>query len=934
MCYTLRRPYLHANFVLRVVHLYPYSHADHWAERAEYHEKAQCLQAYAPISTKLQVLCLPLHSATSKCHYDQPGHFELKDLTLDYEIKSKFTSHQGMKRPGIAWADEGAPSAVTLYVREVKHCACNYSQEGLNNKDSRLWSVATRIPHPMRGAITNLKKFWSLKTLTGALCLPVAHCYIPWEVGCFSLQNGQGHRLLPTQAPLGQPSRIRWGALYGTFPDFLEAPPSRSRAVPRPGTLRSASAICDEPLAPAVSCIIVTANITPLEGQVFPFDSAVKVILLADRDPRHSVFLTVAFSLWRSKTCFNETLNSHREQSQRQNYGNLQKVQKQNEIYTVIRLVIALGKAFPRILSRPARLSTTDPTQKLEASIEGLASRVADAPSPLPKGIPDNPQARPLHDLRRIVPYGKREGAERDWEQGSCENQGTLHVSLCTRLDSTCIRQSGYGHSLLIHVEARLPFHGAQWGSIPGIFPPGPHAATCESWAATSHDVIAPNQQQTLFFSWPFAMPRETSQRAEGFTVRVLASVNINFEQKKACSGLPRKEKPWGPRLMLLSDLARLLIQTTAHYRPGTSDCWYSSRRWTVSMRNKRRVFSLVIAEWAAGTLDNHVLRNEAHSEALPDSSPRFIIAISVSILVGLPSQAEQPRQPVNWGVPIRATRLFQLLEAASGRQLVAIGPDVELDEMQHAAKALSPYGLDFQTSVKATDAGVGGGLWTQTPRRLEKFEKKSIPSELSNYVPVSSNASIQRAASHSRLSLSHTHALTNAHPPTLITPTFTPSPTSQLPPGSLTTSISRDSIRSWEAPSKISVVGVASYQGTQMFRGLAMNHEPDPKCANDFGGARGAKHIGGACCGLVQFPTNSTSILTFQPGGPWWEFDFRIPDDKHSYLYSKPWSSRRFALLISLQFICLDGEITVITCCLQSLVALEAVNKAELKHQ
>lgn len=61
-------------------------------------------------------------------------------------------------------------------------------------------------------------------------------------------------------------------------------------------------------------------------------------------------------------------------------------------------------------------------------------------------------------------------------------------------------------------------------------------------------------------------------------------------------------------------------------------------------MRNKRRVSSLVIAEWAAGTLDNHILRNEAHSEALPDSSPRFSIAISVSILVGLPFQAEQPR--------------------------------------------------------------------------------------------------------------------------------------------------------------------------------------------------------------------------------------------------------------------------------------------------
>lgn len=60
------------------------------------------------------------HSATSNCHYDQPGHFELKELTLEYEIKSKFTSHQGMKGPGIAWADEGAPSAVTLYVREVK----------------------------------------------------------------------------------------------------------------------------------------------------------------------------------------------------------------------------------------------------------------------------------------------------------------------------------------------------------------------------------------------------------------------------------------------------------------------------------------------------------------------------------------------------------------------------------------------------------------------------------------------------------------------------------------------------------------------------------------------------------------------------------------------------------------------------------------------
>lgn len=34
-----------------------------------------------------------------------------------------------------------------------------------------------------------------------------------------------------------------------------------------------------------------------------------------------------------------------------------------------------------------------------------------------------------------------------------------------------------------------------------------------------------------------------------------------------------------------------------------------------------------------------------------------------------------------------------------------------KVDDLQHAAKALSPYGLNFQTSVKATDTGVGGGL-------------------------------------------------------------------------------------------------------------------------------------------------------------------------------------------------------------------------------
>lgn len=119
-----------------------------------------------------------------------------------------------------------------------------------------------------------------------------------------------------------------------------------------------------------------------------------------------------------------------------------------------------------------------------------------------------------------------------------------------------------------------------------------------------------------------------------------------------------------------------------------------------------------------------------------------------------------------------------------------------KVDDLQHAAKALSPYGLNFQTSVKATDTGVGGGLLDTDAKNVGKVREKvyvknyrgvltpalaaeatpkngggkgkekpseNRPSELSNYVPVSSNASIQRAASHSRLwARSFSHALTH----------------------------------------------------------------------------------------------------------------------------------------------------------------------------